>query len=300
MGGTGKTPILMRLADDLLERGLRPAILTRGYQGVGAPGSAPAVLRGRATSDHSDEARLMVHRLPKVPIIVGAQRAAAAQSFLADEKPDLFLLDDGFQHWPIDRAIDLVCLDALDPWAGGHLFPWGKLREPVQSLARATFVALTRRELIGDAAFADIMARVRSVNSTAPVIEIAFQASLETLDGKPAPFSLIERKAVIAVSAIGHPDSFEESLRRRSIDVTPLRYRDHHAYTAADADLMIARAESKNAAIVTTEKDAVKLRSFSTLFLNQPCYVVRIEPAFSIDAQAAWNLLLERCVSLCR
>src|SRR5579862_7337589 len=134
-GGTGKTPMVLRIAEHLLTEGKSPAILTRGYRGESGPSGAT-----------SDEVRLLQARLgPRVRFGVGADRFARGRA-LAAEGVDWFVLDDGFQHLQLARDVDILLIDATNPFGGGHVLPAGRLREPRSALARADIIVITRSD----------------------------------------------------------------------------------------------------------------------------------------------------------
>jgi tetraacyldisaccharide 4'-kinase len=154
VGGTGKSPVVVALARHLLERGFRPAILTRGYGSGMRSDESLILLSGSVVASTMkevrqppDEAMMQSVALPTVPVIAGARRLLAARYFMAsnpEQKITHWLLDDGFQHRQLHRDIDLVLLDAYSPFGNGALLPRGPLREPPSSLKRATAVLLTR------------------------------------------------------------------------------------------------------------------------------------------------------------
>lgn len=251
VGGTGKTPLLIYLAALLGHMGRQPAILSRGYRGIfKSPGM-------------NDEAELMKEKLPGIPLGLGADRAKSAAGILANESADVFLLDDGFQHWRLARALDIVCVDATDPWGGGRLIPWGKLREPLGALRRAHVVVLTRAELLTEKQLHGLMMQVRGMVSERTLIIPARMTHRLTQMPHRRDISLaqLKDKNVIALSAIGNPKAFEEGLRHLGATPTPLRFLDHHEYAESDLKNAESRASAKKAWIVTTEKDWMKLRT---------------------------------------
>src|SRR5262245_30444982 len=153
VGGTGKTPLVIRLAADLMAQGLKPAILLRGYKREKVK-SEPVVVRDARhiladVSVAGDEAVEIAERLPGACVGVGADRYAVGNHILKRHPVDCFILDDGFQHHRLQRDINIVTLDVTDPWGGGHLLPAGLLREPPDALKRADAVVLTRTGSVG-------------------------------------------------------------------------------------------------------------------------------------------------------
>lgn len=246
-GGTGKTPIVQWLVEQLLGDGLRPAILTRGYRKSGSTGS--------------DEAEMLRAALgPSVPLGIDRNRHAAGLRLLNQTggAVDLFILDDGFQHRHLARDFDLVLVDATSPFGFDHVLPRGLLREPITGLRRASAVLITRVNLVSDTQVDGIAIRIGALAPGMPVFRARHE--LGRVDG--APDDVLESGApVLALSAIANPDAFAQTLRSAGINVAQrLSFGDHHTYTADD----LVRAQTQVQqhglrAIVTTAKDWVKL-----------------------------------------
>ncbi len=255
VGGTGKTPLVLWLAERLKERGHEVSILTRGYRRraaeprtVLAPGErAPAELTG-------DEAQMYV-RAGIGPLGIGADRAGAGRLIEKRFAPEVFLLDDGFQHWRLARSLDIVVLDGLDPSGGGAPIPLGRLRESLTALSRADAIVVTRTAP-GDT-LAAIEAWVRKYNAKAPVF--ASRVSARGWRDAAGEASLPAR--VAAFCGLGNPDSFWRTLRE--LGVAPVWRRafgDHHRYGRQELVGMAAEARAAGAqALLTTEKDAANL-----------------------------------------
>ncbi len=278
VGGTGKTPMVLWLAERLAAEGHRPAVLTRGYRGESG-GS------GAGVSD-ADEVALLRERLgERATIAVGKDRCSTGMK-LAASGVRWFILDDGFQHLALKRDADIVLLDATAPFGGDHVLPAGRLREPRQGLSRADVVVITRAE--HDAV---IEATVRSV-TRAPI----FYAwpELERVAGALAGLPELDRRAtpVFAFCGIGNPAAFFEDLRRWGFRVAGTRsFRDHHRYSAGDlAAIERAAAEAGAAALICTEKDRFNLRGAGEPRL--PLYAGRIRLQVS-DGDAFWNAIGE-------
>ena len=256
VGGAGKTPLVLWLAERLKERGHQAAILTRGYRRRSAephivlgPGeSAPAETTG-------DEAQMYL-RAGIGPLGIGADRAGAGRLIEERFAPDVFLLDDGFQHARLERSLDIVVLDGLDPFGGGAPIPLGRLREPVAALGRADAIVVTRTSR-GDN-FAAIEARVRRYNAKAPVFRSRVAAG-GWRDGTGETAALPAR--VAAFCGLGNPDSFWRTLGE--LGVAPVWRRafgDHHRYSPEELAGMAAEARAAGAeALATTEKDLANL-----------------------------------------
>ncbi len=259
------------------------AVLTRGYAGFG---------NAAAPSSENDEALLLKKRCPSVVLGAGADRWQSAQRILASAAADVFLLDDGFQHWPLKRDLDLVCIDATDPWGGGWLLPAGRLREPRSALRRASAVVVNRIELIAEDRRRALLDEIESCAVGIPTfVSMSEFHLLECASGGFAPLEMLVGRHVIALSAIGNPRAFEQTLARLGAQVQPVRFADHHAYTGAQLQHVLEQANKKNAAIVITEKDWVKIE---TLPVNKAhLFVLRMSLSFSLDQQHRLHALID-------
>jgi len=266
VGGTGKTPMVIRLAGALRERGLHVAILTRGY---GRRERLPLVINGRGevsryTSElMGDEPVLLARRLPDATIGIGADRFALAQQILQMESlrpPDVFLLDDGFQHLGLARELDVVLLDSSNPFGGNAALPAGPLREPLGALDRADLIVLTRTR---DAVSSDVVSTLRRYNPRAPLFQARTELTgvYDAATHRPANLFVLKQQPVLAFCGIGNPEAFWEDLRRWGFEVAgTLAFPDHHRYVIDDFKTIIRQADRAGArALLTTEKDLVNL-----------------------------------------
>lgn len=247
-GGTGKTPIVAWLADWLQQRGAAPCIVSRGYEAL--------------EDGINDEFRVLEQLCPGVPHVQNRDRVAAAGSAIAQHRPDVLILDDGFQHRRLMRDVDIVLIDALNPWGYGRLLPRGLLREPPSSLKRADAVVITRADQIEAAALSKLRRRIAEW-TTAPVAEVAFRPQhLLALDGRTAELSSLSGRTLLGFCGIGNPRGFEQTLADAGLrDVTIEPFPDHHHYTAEDLQRLTEQAAAQHAAaLVTTQKDLVKLQ----------------------------------------
>lgn len=275
-GGTGKTPFVRWLAAELLRRGRRPSILTRGYgrssRGTVVVSDGRGSLAGVAAS--GDEPALLARALPGVPIVADARRArAAARAEALDAPVDLHLLDDGFSHVGLARDVDVVLLDATAPDAGGALLPAGLLREPLASLARADLIVVTKTEKAGPEAAREIARRF------APGLPV-FHARTEVLgvldgEGRLVDPADLPAGTTVAVAGIARPDAFRTTLEALGVEAAAfLPFRDHEPYgPGALGRIERALEETGATAVVTTEKDALKLEQR----LGAPVFRVAVE-----------------------
>jgi len=256
MGGTGKSPLTMALIAFFQDRGLKVGVLSRGY-GRRNPKLGLRVTAETDYRDGGDEPVMMARRFPDVLIGVGPSRLKAAEAL--GEVPDVYLVDDGFQHRQLARDLDIVLLDVTQ--SEPKLFPRGNFREGWRGLRRADVVVLTRCRS-GDDRSA-WQKKIGRVNSTAIVLACDFQPqALLGLDGRPvAELTGLKGRKVAAFAGIGNPKPFFESLERLGailLAAKPLA--DHEPFEAPAREAWLRSVQEMGAEmIVTTEKDAVKL-----------------------------------------
>jgi tetraacyldisaccharide 4'-kinase len=290
-GGTGKTPFVEHLARALLARGRKVAVLSRGYRAAGR--GAP-----------SDEAALLAENLPAVAHVQDRDRVRGAREAIEVHGADCLLLDDGFQHRRLARDLDLVLIDALDPWGHG-LLPRGLLREPASALARADGAVITRADLVPRGRLEEIAAGLRRARANLPIVEAAEEAqALVPLAAGPGgePPGWLDGRAVFAFAGIGHPDAFYARLERLGARVCGREsFPDHYAYRAVDlARLRAAAREARAEALVCTQKDAVKLAPLAGAERGAagalPVLVLKIRTAI-LAGEIALEQLLERALA---
>ena len=262
-GGTGKTPVVITLARWAESQGYRVAILSRGYGGKNKR-EATVVSDGRnimVTPDISgDEPWLMANSLDNIPVVVSRKRYLAGQMALNSIGSNFFILDDGFQHIHLKRDMDILLVDAKNPFGNGHLLPWGPLREPLSGLKRADVIILTRAKNV-------LPEKHRQIFFNKPVftgdhipdrIYFPFTENQEEL-------SFIKGKRVIAFSGIARPASFKESLLDLGADIISFRtFGDHYPFNRKDIEELRKEQEALNAEVlITTEKDWARIQGLA-------------------------------------
>jgi tetraacyldisaccharide 4'-kinase len=283
MGGTGKTPFVAHLARRFRFEGRRPAILSRGYGRrsggvvVVSEGHGPLV----SPEEGGDEPVALASRLPDVVIVVANRRveaAAAAERLGAD----ILLLDDGYQHLAIQRDVNLLLLDARDPFGGGRFPPRGRLREPLSALARADAFVFTRVAL--GAPSPQALSTLERWNPGAPVFTARLKATgLYDEQGTLIEGSSLTDRTFLAVCGVARPAEFASTLAELGLTAgETLVFRDHHRYTERDVARIHRSADAAGASwVLTTEKDAVKLAGRMRLPLVTVRLAVEVaEPGF--------------------
>lgn len=267
VGGTGKTPMVIWLAERFLAEGKRVAILSRGYRGANGT---------------SDEIELMKFRLQnRVSFGIGKNRFTEGQRLESQQSIDVFLLDDGFQHLQLARDLDILLMDASRPLGRESLLPAGRLREPLSAMARANILVFTRTETMPGTIEA-----IGKLNQY-PVFAAATQlVGFRRLGGEITLLSSAEigTGPFFAFCGLGNPDAFFRDLRDWGIAVCgQMAFPDHHCYT--DRDVLQIQREAKRVganAFVTTEKDAQNLGSVK--IEHVPVYISVIDLVVSPEA----------------
>lgn len=309
-GGTGKTPMVQYICRTLLAQGCRPAVLTRGYKGKSSKESAIVsdgthIYMDPASS--GDEPYLLAKSLPQCAVIVGRSRVASAKLGLATIKPDVFVLDDGFQHRQLGRNLDILLIDATNPFGYGYVLPRGILREPLEGLKRASIFILTKANLVSEQTIEDIKLTLTHWAPQTKIVECTHKpmkpirlrdwGSSLTHEEVTNSCTLSRGTPVLAVSAIGNPKAYTETIKEAGYVVgDEISFGDHYGFTVKDIDYIVSEALKKGIqAIMITEKDAVKLLSMvnETKFLdmNIQFYVLPIEIKFINNEDILRNLL---------
>ena len=254
-GGSGKTPLVIWLARFLRSSHIRVAVISRGY------GADPENGDGR-----NDEAMEMELRLPDVPHLQDADRHAMATIAVEELESQVVLLDDGFQHRKLHRDLDIVLIDATNPFGYDRLLPRGLLREPISSLARADAIVLTRCNLVDEQTINSIQQRIGDTKfgqDSMPVIALTLTKPLGWLqfDGQQHALAHLKSDSLFAFCGIGNPDGFVKTLASLSLNATGnVAFPDHHNYSRDDLSNIARLArESGASAIVCTHKDLVKV-----------------------------------------
>ncbi len=253
LGGTGKTPMVEWVARWYRDRSLRVALLSRGY------GQRDGL---------NDEGQVLDENLPDVPHLQNPDRVETARIAVDELESELIVLDDGFQHRRLARDVDIVLLDALEPFGHRQLFPRGLLRESPRSLRRASIVVLSRADLVSPDERAAIRAEsTRLMGSNSFRWAEARHAPVDLIDGEmdSSPIDLLKSRKVLAFCGIGNPEGFRRTLAPLCGTLIDLKtFPDHHVYSARDVDSLREWATASEADLVlTTQKDLVKLRTSS-------------------------------------
>ena len=248
VGGTGKSPFVLWLAQWLTQQGIRPAVLSRGY--------------GAEQGHFNDEALELRLRAPNLFHLQSADRVRSAQRVIAEFHAQALILDDGFQHRRLARDLDIVLIDATEPFGYGHLLPRGLLREPILALRRAHAVVLTRANQVSTERKQNIQKTIAAYTRGAVWAEAIFVPT-DLLDdhGTSHPLSDLRASRVFGFAAIGQPDNFRCTLQSLSGQLVGFRsFPDHHRFSGDEFVQLLSAAESSKAELlICTCKDLVKI-----------------------------------------
>lgn len=294
VGGTGKTPATIAIAEEAKKRGFYPIVLTRGYRGRA---KGPCFVQQSAVSSrqsgvknqeitnasrftlhasrlYGDEPVLMAERLPDVPIVKCADRYEGGMfaienlnSQISNFKSQIiFILDDGFQHWRLHRDLDIVLIDGLNPFSNRRLLPLGPLREPLAELKRADVFVVTKTPPpppLDKGGIGGLSSELKYINPSAPVYFSEYKTvKVRNASGKEFPVEMLKDKKVFAFCGIANPESFIQTALSVCGDMAGSKpYRDHHQYSQVDMLYLAEQSKALNCDfLITTEKDMVKIK----------------------------------------
>jgi tetraacyldisaccharide 4'-kinase len=295
-GGTGKTPVTLMLADWLKSRDMPFAILSRGYR---SPSESKGLIFNASTPPPydivGDEVSMLAKKLPGVWFGIGRDRISGIKTIETNHNIYTFLLDDGFQHRQLYRNLDIVLIDAMNPFGNGWLLPSGNLREPLSSLARADLILLTRAESRTPAELETLKGQLSKHVDVSRIFEVKTTISrlYDYTSDEWVELNELARRKCISFCGIGNPDSFTQLLMANGITLNQsIVFDDHHCYSEADLALLRRLlSDEKCDLLLTTEKDAVKLPCDS--FARDCCTVVEISVAVAERGDIFWGKVAE-------
>jgi tetraacyldisaccharide 4'-kinase len=287
LGGTGKTPVVEYIARYLKEQYHRVAILTRGY---GRASEGRRVLNEPGTgqrdgqqeqklhSEFGDEPLMLARSLEEVPIIIDSDRYEAGRFAEREYGSQALILDDGYQHLALARDLNILLIDATDPFGGFEMLPFGRLREPLYGIKRADLVIITRADRPFDQG--QTLGIIRYFcGESVPVLYLysSITQLRHVATGELYEADMFSGWNVSLLCGIGNPRAFSEDILQAGMNITSERFfADHHAFTQEDIDRVLLSASEQGAdAIVTTEKDAVRLERLK--HGDIPIYAAQLE-----------------------
>jgi tetraacyldisaccharide 4'-kinase len=272
VGGTGKTPFVIHVVERLVALGRRPAILTRGYKG------SAAVLADEVVEFHES--------LPQTPVVVNPDRVVGSARACAEHGADCLVLDDGFQHRRLARDLDIVLIDALDPWGGNMLLPAGRLREPLGGLRRADVLVLTRVNQVSRAEAEALAGDLRARFGKPVLMSYVESVALVAREGARTAAATLAGRSVLPVCGLGNPRTFVDLVHTLTRAVAPpVLFGDHAVYGPQRVRAILEAARRSGAEwVVTTRKDWVKLHG---LWPDTAVPLVRLDIALSMKMGTA-------------
>ena len=303
LGGTGKTPFVVLIAEMLKGKGWRVAILSRGYKGK-FPGSFQVVSDGEQTfleaSQAGDEPYLLSEKLKGVPVIVGKNRWRSGQYAIDRFQSEILILDDGFQHFPLRRDLNLLLIDSTFPFGNGYLFPRGILREPLSHLGRANAIILTKTSRNDNLKILKNI--LKKVAKGIPIFQVEYVAGEIRMlrKGISFPPEYLDGKKVLAFSGIAQPRSFQQTLHNLNARIVEFAiFPDHHQYRPKELEELAQKARNLGVdALVTTEKDLVRCQGLEQGVI--PLWGVSIQHLFLGDDLLRFEKFLLSKLSLAR
>ncbi len=280
-GGTGKTPWTIFLADKISKSGKKVTVLTRGY---GRKSSEQVVLdeeskKNKNWQEVGDEPFLMASKLNGIPIIVNSNRVKAGFWALQNNQAQVIILDDGFQNKSIKKNLEIVLIDATNPFGNFKLLPAGILREPLENLKRADLLVLNKVDQVSSTE--QLLEQLKTV-STAPIVESGYEISNaeNVYTVQTIPRAELQGKTCLAFCGIASPFSFTASLKELQLRVVATKFfPDHYVYREKDLlDLVQEGLNRRIDFLVTTEKDKVRLLSINS---KLPIYALVIKVKIS-------------------
>lgn len=274
VGGTGKTPVAIAVAEAFREAGRKSAILLRGYRSNidddwAVVSDEKEILL--SPKQAGDEAYMIAKELSDVPVLIGKDRYRTGTEAIKRWDVDAVILDDGFQYRKLKRDADIVVIDATQPFGTRRLLPRGTLREPGRALRRADLILITRINQVDNPQ--RLREQIRRYAPNIPVAESIHEPECLYPIGtrKPIELEFLKSKRVLAVCGIGNPESFEQTLYSLGVSyVELLAFGDHYQYSVNDIkDISKRQTESNSEIIVTTKKDEPKLLVFLHCFNSQ-------------------------------
>ncbi|MCX7918089.1 MAG: tetraacyldisaccharide 4'-kinase [bacterium] len=303
VGGTGKTPVVRMLAEYFNQRDIKVAILSRGYK-------KQNLAKVTVVSDYTqlrcdwktagDEPYLLAKSLPGVPIIVGRKRKLTGEFALKTLQPQLFILDDGFSHLSVHRTLDIVLIDATNPFDNSYCLPRGLLRESITQLSRADAIIVTKTNLHKE--YTSLLNQLHTVAPDVPIFLAktvpVYLSNLRTQE--QINISQCAGQPVIAFAGIAQPQSFLATVRECNLEVKRyIPYPDHYVYRERDIATLIDLAKQQQCTmLITTLKDAVKLCQLLTKSDNDAAIFFALEIRIAIQNESAFYSFITEKIAL--
>ncbi len=276
-GGSGKTPMVIMVAKHLTAMGKKVAVLTRGFG--------------------DDEYHELKDRLKGVLVLKGRNRFNNAQKAIREFGADCIVMDDGFQHWPMARDLDIVAINATNPFGNELLIPAGSLREPVENVKRAQCIVLTQA-FLGRQNIAMIRRRLKDAGSNAHIFEADHRPKcfVDYRRGRKLPLEMVRNHRIAVMSGIEDPTSLENCVSRLGANIVyAARFGDHHAFSRADVKAVFKSCrECKVKFLITTAKDAQRLKRVLSKDERSPTRIIVLKIELRMNDEESF---VEKCLA---
>ena len=259
LGGTGKTPLVVWLCNYLHQQNLSCAVLTRGYK----THTKRNTKSNEPPNTITDETAVLSENCPQAEIIVDPDRVAGAAKAIEKFGARVLIMDDGFQHRRLARDLDIVTIDATQPFGYEKIFPAGLLREPLTSLRRADAVVITRCDQIRESELREIENKLRAVNPGILIAQSIHAAvNIESADNTETAVERLKGSKIYAFCGIGNPNAFFNTIEASGAEITGSKvYNDHYQYSQACLADIYTQAKLAGAELIlTTQKDWTKIK----------------------------------------
>ena len=286
VGGTGKTPLVIRLCELLGKKDISCAILTRGYK----------TKKGK----FSDEPAIFAESCPDAKVIVNPDRVAGAKEAVEKFGAKALIMDDGFQHRRLARDVDVVTIDGTQPFGYGRMLAAGLLREPIASLKRADAVIITRCDQISETELTQLEERLRQANPDMIIARsVHVPISAKSMSGEEISIDELKGKSIFAFCGIGNPDAFLNTLEKLGANPVGSKiYNDHYQYTNNDiADIYEEAGHFQADLILSTQKDRTKINLLGSVKKGIPFAYLAIELKF-LSGEDKFTQLIENVLAV--
>ncbi|MBI3583549.1 MAG: tetraacyldisaccharide 4'-kinase [Nitrospinae bacterium] len=280
-GGTGKTPAVIMIAELLKGMGKKVAVLSRGYKGK-AEGEINVVSDGNNVFmnplQSGDEPYMMAARLKGIPVITGSDRYRTGMHAIEKFGAEVILMDDSYQHVQLNRKLNILLLDSNSPFGNSYLLPRGTLREPPSYINRADIIILTK-----SSQQSAVSSQPYLILKNIPICKSQYvtEGFIEINSNRTISLAEVKGKKGLAFCGIASPDSFKNSVKEAGIDIKGfVSFEDHYQFTRKDIESLINKArETGSEILITTEKDAVRLKEFEPI--SFPIWILKIRMEIS-------------------
>ncbi|MDR1244948.1 MAG: tetraacyldisaccharide 4'-kinase [Endomicrobium sp.] len=295
-GGTGKTPIVIELLEFLVVNKFKSTVLTRGYL---RKSKIPMLLKNGASDvcaiASGDEPLLIARSVTNTIVIVGVDRYNNALIFGSEANSDVYVLDDGFQHWKIKRDLDIVCVNAANPFGNGMLIPYGILRENPKSLKRADVIVVTNCDMVSKDNLNKLEKKLFELSGKEAVLTFYGDFKYKKIDLKTDfNVELLKKSKVYSLSAIGFAQGFKNSIEKSGIILKDsIILKDHSRYDNYELNKLISQKETDSYFVVTA-KDAIKLQNVDAK-TKEKISVLMVKPQF-IKGKEKWEQAILKCL----